>query len=135
VHDEWLAIMAAARGQITLLEQPVVDYRQHGSNQIGVRAPTLGNKVRRVLQPRGSRNRELALRSAILAERLSAAGFSQADRLAASQKSAFESARASLPARRWQRIFGVIRLLRSGDYGRYASQGMTDVLRDLFQPA
>ncbi|RZU64355.1 glycosyltransferase involved in cell wall biosynthesis [Microterricola gilva] len=135
VHDEWLAIMAAARGQITLLEQPVVDYRQHGSNQIGVRTPTLGNKVRRVLQPRGSRNRELAQRSALLAAKLSESGFSAADRLAAEQKSAFEGARAALPPRRWMRISGVIRLLSSGAYSRYASQGMTDVVRDLFQPA
>lgn len=134
VHDEWLAIIAAARGQITLLEQPVVDYRQHGSNQIGVRAPTLRNKVRRVLQPRGSRNRELAQRSAILAERLADPAFSPADRVAAEQKSAFESARAALPAQRWRRVPAVMRLFRTGDYSRYASQGMTDVLRDLFQP-
>ncbi len=135
VHDEWLAIMAAARGQITLLAQPVVDYRQHGNNQIGVRAPTLANKIRRVLQPRGERNRELAVRSGILADKLAEAGLDAADARAAVQKAAFERARAALPAARWRRPPGVLRLLQSGGYRRYASQGRTDVLRDLFQPA
>lgn len=135
VHDEWLAIMAAARRGIALLEQPVIDYRQHGGNQIGVRAPTLANKVRRVLQPRGSRNRDLAVRSAVLAEKLAEDGFSEDDRRLAGQKSAFEGARAALPAQRWRRAFAVAALVRTGDYRRYASQGTTDVLRDLFQPA
>lgn len=135
VHDEWLAIMAAARGQIALLEQPVVDYRQHGNNQIGVRPPTLANKVRRVLQPRGERNRQLAERSAILADKIADAGLGGSLLQTAVQKAAFERARAELPAARWRRLPGVARLLRGGGYRRYASQGMTDVFRDLFQPA
>ncbi|SDS28425.1 glycosyltransferase family 2 protein [Microterricola viridarii] len=139
VHDEWLAMMAAVRGEIALLEQPVVDYRQHGNNQIGVKPPTLANKLRRVLQPRGERNRQLAERAAILADRLADAGLDgprqAAVQRAAAQKAAFERARADLPPARWRRLPGVLGLLRTGDYRRYASQGTTDVLRDLFQPA
>lgn len=37
IHDEWLAITSAITGRIDCLEVPLVDYRQHGGNQIGVR--------------------------------------------------------------------------------------------------
>jgi glycosyltransferase involved in cell wall biosynthesis len=36
VHDEWIAIIAAMTGRIDFLEDRLIDYRQHGGNQIGV---------------------------------------------------------------------------------------------------
>jgi glycosyltransferase involved in cell wall biosynthesis len=36
VHDEWIAIIAAMTGRIDCLEERLIDYRQHGGNQIGV---------------------------------------------------------------------------------------------------
>lgn len=36
-HDEWLAILGAIEGEADTLEEVLIDYRQHGSNQIGVR--------------------------------------------------------------------------------------------------
>jgi hypothetical protein len=52
VHDEWLALIAAATGEIDCIEAPTIDYRQHGGNQIGARRRTLlerlgGGKQRR----------------------------------------------------------------------------------------
>jgi glycosyltransferase involved in cell wall biosynthesis len=35
VHDGWIALHAAAVGNIMHVEEPLVAYRQHGSNQIG----------------------------------------------------------------------------------------------------
>jgi glycosyltransferase involved in cell wall biosynthesis len=40
MHDWWLALVASAFGQIALVEQPGVLYRQHGANVLG--APGLG---------------------------------------------------------------------------------------------
>jgi glycosyltransferase involved in cell wall biosynthesis len=37
MHDAWLACMATAVGQLVYLEEPLVDYRQHGTNTIGAR--------------------------------------------------------------------------------------------------
>lgn len=37
IHDEWLAITSSMAGRIDVIEMPLVDYRQHGGNQIGVR--------------------------------------------------------------------------------------------------
>ena len=34
-HDLWLALVAQASGGIALIDQPLVDYRQHGGNAIG----------------------------------------------------------------------------------------------------
>jgi glycosyltransferase involved in cell wall biosynthesis len=135
VHDEWLAIIAAATAAVAPLNQPVTAYRQHGSNQIGVTAPTLGNKVRRVLQSRGGRNRGLAVRSAVLAGRLETLAVSDDVRMAARRKASFERFRAELPGARFRRIAPVLARAASGDYQRYASQGALDVVRDLAQPA
>lgn len=36
VHDQWLAIYAAAAGEIVVIHDPLIDYRQHSGNQTGV---------------------------------------------------------------------------------------------------
>jgi glycosyltransferase involved in cell wall biosynthesis len=134
VHDEWLAIVAAATAGVTVLNRPVTAYRQHGANEIGVAEPTIGHKIRRVLQPRGDRNRSLAARSAVLTRRLEALGVGGDTLAAARAKQAFERFRAHLPANRFRRIVPVLTRAASGEYGRYASQGRMDVVRDLLQP-
>ena len=47
LHDEWLAIIAAAIGRVDVLEDELIDYRQHESNQIGAQRDTFVRKVRR----------------------------------------------------------------------------------------
>ncbi len=37
LHDYWVALIAAATGKIGLCNAPLVEYRQHGKNQIGMR--------------------------------------------------------------------------------------------------
>lgn len=135
VHDEWLAIVAAATASVVPLNRPVTAYRQHGGNEIGVAAPTLSRKVRRVLQPRGSRNRDLAVRSTVLADRLEQLDVSAEVVAAARAKAAFERFRADLPAARPRRVVPVLARAMTGHYARYASQGTMDVVRDLAQPA
>jgi glycosyltransferase involved in cell wall biosynthesis len=137
VHDEWLAVIAAATGRVGVVREATIDYRQHGRNQIGVTDPTLGYKIRRVLEPRGDRNTRLARQFAVLAERLGALGDAvpAAYQAAAREKARFEAIRAGMPAARIRRIGTVIALARRGLYGRYASRGRTDIIRDLLQPA
>ena len=45
LHDEWLAIMAAAGGGLRLVAKPLVLYRQHGSNQCGMKPEPLANQI------------------------------------------------------------------------------------------
>ncbi|MCW2751992.1 MAG: rhamnosyltransferase [Aeromicrobium sp.] len=135
VHDEWLAVIAAAVGRVVLLDQETIDYRQHGSNQIGVRRPTLRYKIGRVLESRGSRNRRLVAQFDVLWRRLAGMGGAVAQRSIdlAREKAAFERTRESLPDARWRRVGPVLRARRAGYYSTFASQGNRDVIRDLLQ--
>lgn len=134
VHDEWLAVVAAATGEVDWVPDLLIDYRQHGANQIGVTAPTLRYKVSRVFESRGERNRSLALRASRLLERIETLGVSPRFADLVRQKFEFESFRADLPPSRLRRIAPVLSLARSGRYQRFASRGRADILRDLLQP-
>lgn len=37
MHDWWLALVASAFGKVVYLDQPLIHYRQHGSNTIGAK--------------------------------------------------------------------------------------------------
>ncbi|MCU1405333.1 MAG: glycosyltransferase family 2 protein [Glaciihabitans sp.] len=132
VHDEWLAIIASIVGRVDVSTEQVIDYRQHGSNQIGVAQPTLKYKLERMLRTSPDRNEALARRSTILAERLTALPRVPAlFRESAKNKAAFERARATLPVSRPARAIAILRLARGGSYQSFASQGALDMLRDL----
>lgn len=135
VHDEWLAAIAAAVGTTRLDPAPVIDYRQHGGNEIGVTAPTLRYRIGRMLEPRGDRYRELAERSALLVDRLETLGAPREWRDLAAEKARFEAVRATYPEVPLFRLPAVLRELRRGSYSRLSSQGTLDVARDLLQPA
>ena len=47
VHDEWLALVAAATGRIQAIPEPLILYRQHGANQIGAVKLSLRERLRR----------------------------------------------------------------------------------------
>jgi glycosyltransferase involved in cell wall biosynthesis len=136
VHDEWLAIIAAAVGSVEVTARQLIDYRQHGNNVIGVQEPTLTYKIRRMLATSPERNVRLAHRARVLADRLAAMpadAVSAAVRDAAEQKARFEQIRSGLPAARIARLPTVLRAARGGRYARFASQGTLDMVRDLLQ--
>ena len=134
IHDEWLAVVAAATGTIDFLEQELIDYRQHGSNQIGVTALSFGGKIARIRESRGVRNARLLERAQSLPPRLEALG-SAVPREAlelARQKLFHETMRSSLPEWIPGRISPILREMRSGRYSS-CGRGRADVLRDLVQ--
>ncbi|WP_297772744.1 glycosyltransferase [uncultured Roseovarius sp.] len=45
-HDLWLGLLAAATGGVHLIEEPLVDYRQHGTNAIGAVDRRRGWRIR-----------------------------------------------------------------------------------------
>jgi glycosyltransferase involved in cell wall biosynthesis len=134
VHDEWLAVLAAARGSVRLVDDPEIDYRLHGRNQIGAAEPTLRYRISRVLGDSASRAAGLARRSQQLAARLVERGLPESAARARA-KADFETRRADLPRRRLARIPGILAGLARGDYRRFASQRRLDALRDLARPA
>ena len=136
VHDEWLAVIAAARGHIEQLDEELIDYRQHGANQIGVRKLGVRGKLARLVEPRGLRNDYLLDRATVLLHwlELDAEKVGPARIGMAREKVAHLSLRRNLPERRLSRLLPVFRETATGRYRSY-SRGVGDILRDLLQPA
>lgn len=55
VHDSWIALLIAAAGNVHLINEPLILYRQHEANQIGGRRRGLAYRLQR---PRGAASRE-----------------------------------------------------------------------------
>jgi hypothetical protein len=136
VHDEWLAIIAAATGGLRLLPVAHIDYRQHGGNQIGARRPTLADRWAKLREPREPRASRLVARTAALVAALESLGAAvRPERLAAARaRLAHEERRRALPRVALARGPRILRAAARGEYARY-SRGSIDVLRDLVQPA
>lgn len=135
VHDEWLGIIAAAVASSEFIEQPTIDYRQHGANQIGATKLSLAGKFARMMEPRRARNNRLETNTAVLVDRLQRLGsrVSEEKLHQVVAKLAHERMRNALPEERLRRIPPVTRALVKGNYGRY-SRGPLDALRDILQP-
>jgi glycosyltransferase involved in cell wall biosynthesis len=135
VHDEWLAITASILGGVDVLEAPLIDYRQHGANEIGMSAPSWRQKVSRVLEPRGQRTERMVARAESLVRWIEDRPDVLPEYLrAAEDKLAHERFRQGLPRARVRRVLPVIRELRAGRYDRLAGRGRLDSVRDLLQP-
>lgn len=134
IHDEWLAVVAAAVGRIGIEPRQLVDYRQHDANQIGAGKLSFRQKLDKLMQPRRDRNRTLLLRSQHLAPRLQHLGAEPRLIALAEYKARHEAFRSRLPANRLLRVVPVLVRAAAGWYRRYG-MGPQDVLRDLVQPA
>lgn len=134
VHDEWLAIIAAALGGFDCVEQPLIDYRQHGGNQLGMPDRDLGAKWRGLVGPHAAsidvqvaRVGVLRERWLALGERAPAAGLACID-----EKLRHLHVRRMLQGPRLRRAVAIVRESASGRYRRHAS-GWHSALRDLLR--
>ncbi|ADU35011.1 glycosyltransferase family 2 protein [Variovorax paradoxus] len=134
VHDEWLAIVASTTARVDLLEQPLIEYRQHESNQIGARRDTFKEKVRKALASRGNTHVERAIKAELLLERLLQLGDRVPAEIIAKVRSKIEHQRfrAALPASRLARIVPIAREAMTGRYDKFG-RGVRGVVRDLFE--
>ena len=135
VHDEWLAAIASATGEVTILPEQLIDYRQHGGNQIGATRLGFGAKFRRLREPRTERNARLLARAVALVARLeNGEGSVDAAVLAAARaKRDHEQIRSGLRRSRLRRLRPIVHELRAGGYSAYG-RGRLDAVRDLVQP-
>lgn len=134
VHDEWLALIASVVSTVGWLPDKLIDYRQHGANQIGVAVPTLSYKVGRVIEPRGTRPAWLVERATALLAKVIELSAEKSVVQKVRAKLAHDEFRAGLPPTRVLRLGPVLREARAGRYAMYSSQGNRDILRDLLQP-
>ncbi|RYF84123.1 MAG: glycosyltransferase [Comamonadaceae bacterium] len=137
VHDEWLAALAAATGAMDVIDAPLIDYRQHGANQIGAGRMTLAQKVRKALAPRGDKHAKRVHRMRLLQQRLGGLGAlgvavpAAAHGLVAAKLFHLQF-RAALPAARPLRWWPVLRHAAQGHYMRY-DRGWQAVVQDLLE--
>lgn len=134
LHDEWLGAIASVTGRVDVLEQPLIDYRQHGANEVGARRPTLAQNVRRAFASRGTKQQERARRAERLLERLTALGASSEVLDRVRTKVSHQQFRAALPASRLARVLPVAAEILSGRYHGY-DRGLQAVAADLLESA
>lgn len=135
VHDEWLTAVAAAVGRVDFVDEPLIDYRQHGANQIGMRRRTLAMKWQDLLLPRGRLLSDEALRLRRLEAFLARGEFrGSAERVAQvhHKYSHFDRRVAIGRLPRLRRLPAIVREARSGCYRRYGT-GARSMLRDLLR--
>lgn len=136
LHDEWLGMVAAALGGVDVLEQPLIDYRQHASNQIGARRETLIAKFHKAFAKRDSTLGDRVLKIEILVAHFRQCG----DAIPAhvleklNQKLTHQRFRAALPQRRLARCLPVLRETLTGRYNQFG-RGLHNIARDLFESA
>ncbi|MBN2177340.1 MAG: glycosyltransferase family 2 protein [Demequinaceae bacterium] len=135
VHDEWLAILASAIGDVALVNETLVNYRLHAANQIGVADPGVTSRIGRMLEPRGDRYSRLEERSRDLVLGLERLAVPDPLLALARRKLAFEEIRAAYPKTRLGRIGPIAKQCFHGSYARLSSQRRLDTIRDLLQSA
>lgn len=134
IHDEWLALIAAVAGRVEMIEDPLIDYRQHDRNQIGMRKRTLGDKWADLVRPRQEQFVSEAARLESLGAHLSSMPGDYAGPLRdiAHKRDHFQRRVALGRLSRWARLSAVMREAWSGDYRRYGTGGRS-MLRDLMR--
>lgn len=134
VHDEWLAIVASAIGRVDVIEDALIDYRQHENNQIGARRDSFMGKVRKALASRGTTHADRAFKAELLLERLVALGDAVAPDTIRKlrDKLVHQRFRAALPPSRLARCVPVLREAMTGRYDKFG-RGIRGVVRDLFE--
>jgi glycosyltransferase involved in cell wall biosynthesis len=134
LHDEWLAVVAAATGTIDLTAERLISYRQHDSNQVGVRMLDFRGKVGRMFETGSARSARLLARATSLVSRLPDLPGVRPEKIAdARAKLVHEQVRSGLGRHRISRIVPVVGELASGRYGRFG-RGVADAARDILQP-
>ena len=136
IHDEWLGIVAAAIGRVDFINDSLIDYRQHGANQIGISRRTWKMRLDDMLLPRTALIDDKVLRLRTLLDRLR--GIKPSLHCPDAKIESVEDAMAHFLARqkiegaRGTRVLPIFRELLKGRYRRYGT-GVRGALRDFLR--
>ena len=132
VHDEWLALIAAAQGGVVFQEDPLIRYRQHGNNEIGASKTDYDEATRRLREERSEFfARKLRRNDGITALlENKPAWLGSVAHLSLAAKVEFDQWRSALPSSRLRRVAPVVGRWITGHYSRYG-RGYMDVIRDI----
>lgn len=136
IHDGWIATAVAAVASVDLVDEPLVQYRQHAEQQIGLSPDRLTSPwPSRRASARGARQDEIDVLDAV-SEVLSVLELRVAGPRVARARNGLTRQRQhwvlrqQLPERRISRIRPIARELVAGRYSRYSS-GAVSALKDL----
>jgi hypothetical protein len=141
VHDRWISVVLAAVGGVVPLDEPLMAYRIHAEQQIGLRrtsatAPVLPRLAQKVLAPRDYTFdvRDEQIRMITTArERVIESGLAtEAARQRMDDVIGYLQFRRDQPERRRDRVAPVAREALLGTYGRQA-RGLKSIAVDLFR--
>ena len=129
VHDAWIAMLMGATSNLAALPTPLIAYRQHGANQIGIPRPgqNRGRTCAAVHGPQVLRYEKALEHLLELGNRFPESGHN-IQRLEGTLN--FLRAIAALPDARWRRLPGALRELVALRYHRYA-KGFRSFYQDL----
>lgn len=132
VHDAWISLLIGATSHLAALPAPLVAYRQHSANQIGVmrRKKNRGKSCAEIYGPKVLCYELARTHLLEFADRFPDTG-QQIHLL--DEKLAFLRARAALPDARWRRLPCILRELTALHYHHYA-MGLESLCVDLLQP-
>lgn len=129
LHDEWLAILAAAQEGLRCVPEPLVLYRQHGGNQCGMRPEGLAAQLVQASHQRptstGVKRLDVLhtrLREAVPASTLKQLALVETVR-------GFAAWQARLPHARWRRLLPIVGQFGIGAYHRHAD-GLRSAVKD-----
>jgi glycosyltransferase involved in cell wall biosynthesis len=138
IHDNWIALLIASVAKLHAIDEPLIQYRQHGRNQIGAAERTVGHAVQKARR-RGGRTvyAEQSEQAEMAAARL--AGWGQSPRTAhalrqLSGRAEFTDFRARLPRNRLVRLLKIVPRLLSGEYNKFAASGLRSAAADFVRP-
>lgn len=128
-HDAWISLLIGATSRLEALSLPLIAYRQHGANQLGIprRGRNRGKTCAEIYGPRVLLYEAVRKRLLTCEDRFAIriSGIKQLE-----EKLVFLSACASLPEARWRRLPYVLTELMTLRYHRHA-RGFNTFCRDL----
>jgi hypothetical protein len=122
VHDYWIALNAAAIGELLALDAPLIDYRLHGSNAIGLRSRNPAHELKRRVDAGDVPNREVEILSALIAR--FGDQMHESDRARVERAIEHHRFRTELPARALPRASVSTREMLRGGYRRHHPSGI-----------
>lgn len=132
VHDEWLGLIAALRGGLAFNARALIDYRQHGNNQIGANKTDVAMAQSRLKETRQSFFAKKAMRNEALSNLVDTPPpwLTPEGLTLLAGKTQHDAWRRTLPALRIRRIIPVLLRGLAGNYAKY-SRGVLDMVRDV----
>jgi hypothetical protein len=130
IHDGWIGLMISAVADVTFISQPLLKYRQHSAQQVGLAQVST---LEQVMRAQRTDRRFYTAQGAQLVEalgRLVAHGIDERNERILRQKIEHLNERAALPESQLRRLSAVGKEVMSLRYHRY-SQGWFSAAKDL----